>query len=96
MTVGAFALAKDFSINADTGKKDEHTLYMDRGAMFRQQLDYQATGEDHAHAVVFTVQQLADLMGGKTVVVETEGPPLNASSGHSHTITVHPCPGAKL
>jgi hypothetical protein len=93
-SVGAFALAKDFSLNSDTGTKDQHTLLMNRGAMFRQQLDYQTTGEDHAHTIVFTVEQLSALMTGQSVVVETEGPPLNASSGHGHSVVVHPCPPA--
>lgn len=93
-SVGAFAFAVDFSPNSETGKQDPHTLLMNRGAMFRQQVDYSTTGDDHTHQVVFTLEQLSALMGGQTVVVETEGPPLNASSGHSHTLTVHPCPAA--
>lgn len=93
-SVGAFAFAVDFSPNSETGKQDPHTLLMNRGAMFRQQVDYSTTGDDHTHQVVFTLEQLSALMGGQTVVVETEGPPLNASSGHSHTVTVHPCPAA--
>jgi hypothetical protein len=94
-SAGAVALSNDFSMNSDTGTKDEHTLLMDRGAMIRQQVDYLTTGEDHTHLVVFTLEQLNALTSGQTVVVETEGPPLNASSGHSHTVTVHPCPAAK-
>lgn len=92
--VGAVALAVDFSKNSESGTNDQHTLIMSRGAMLRQQLDYQTTGEDHAHTIAFTVAQLGTLLTGETVVVETEGPPLNASSGHRHTVTVRSCPGA--
>jgi len=88
--VGGIALPADFSLSE--GVAHEHTLSMDRGSMIRRQLDYQTTGSaDHQHQVRFTDEQLAQLMAGETIVVETEGPPLNASSGHSHTVTVHPC-----
>jgi hypothetical protein len=88
---GGVALADDFSMNSETGRADEHTLAMNRGAMIRRQLDYQTTGDDHTHSIVFTDEQLAALLRGETVVVHTDGPPLDASSGHSHTVTVHPC-----
>lgn len=87
--VGGIALPADFSMSE--GVAHDHTLSMHRGSMVRRQLDYQTTGSDHAHQILFTDEQLIQLMAGETIVVETEGPPLNASSGHSHTVTVHPC-----
>lgn len=88
-SVGGIALPPDFSMSE--GVAHEHTLSMNRGSMVRRQLDYQTTGSDHQHQILFTDEQLIRLMAGETIVVETEGPPLNASSGHSHTVTVHPC-----
>ena len=82
----------DFSINADTHAADQHSLVMTRGDVIRRSLQYMTGGPaDHKHQVVFTDAQLVALMAGQSVSVMTFGPPLNASSGHSHTLTVSSC-----
>lgn len=90
--VGARATAQDFSMNSDTGELDGHVLSMSEGDIIRRILQYTSSGEaDHKHEIWFTNDQLVALLAGESVVVETQGPPLNAATGHTHTITVHPC-----
>lgn len=90
---GAVAAPDDFSVNAETNQSDAHTLLMSRGAMIRRQLQYLTSGDgEHQHQVVLTSDELDALLVGQSVVVETYGPPLNTSGGHTHTVTIHPCP----
>jgi hypothetical protein len=86
------AAAADFSMNTDTGAMDAHVLLMSKGDIIRRVLSYKTSGDaDHQHEFVFTDQQLVLLLAGEGVEVETEGPPLNAASGHTHTVRVHAC-----
>jgi hypothetical protein len=90
--IGAAASSDDFSMNTETGQMDSHVLLMTKGDIVRRVLDYTTTGSaDHQHEFRFTDAQLVSLLAGEDVVVETEGPPLNAASGHTHTVRVHPC-----
>ena len=89
---GAIANPADFSVNTDTGAHDQHTLSMGRADMFRRIRGYTTGGTaDHRHAVELTDAELDSLLGGGTVTVTTSGPPLNASTGHMHTITLRSC-----
>ncbi len=89
---GAIANPGDFSVNSDTGAPDQHTLWMGRADMVRRVTQYSTAGSaDHKHEVVFTETQLDALLGGMTITVATSGPPSNAATGHSHTITVRAC-----
>jgi hypothetical protein len=90
--IGASASAADFSLNTETGQQDAHVLIMSEGDIIRRVMNYKTSGDaDHEHEFVFTDQQLVALLAGEEVVVETDGPPLNAASGHTHTVRVHPC-----
>jgi hypothetical protein len=90
--IGASASAADFSLNTDTGQQDAHVLMMSEGDIIRRVMNYTTSGDaDHKHEFVFTDQQLVALLAGEEVVVETDGPPLDAASGHTHTVRVHPC-----
>lgn len=90
--VAGFANPADFSLNTDTGLRDQHTLMLDRGGVIRQVTMYTTAGAaDHRHAVRFTQEELAKLMAGEAVMVTTDGPPLEAATGHSHTIKVTGC-----
>ncbi|HYJ08796.1 MAG TPA: hypothetical protein VEX18_07295 [Polyangiaceae bacterium] len=90
--VGANASAADFSPNTETGQRDAHVLLMSEGDIIRRVMNYTTSGDaDHEHEFVFTDEQLVALLAGEEVVVETDGPPLNAASGHTHTVRVHPC-----
>jgi hypothetical protein len=92
MGVGASASAADFSVNTDTGEPDAHVLSMSEGDIIRRILNYTTSGDaDHQHELVFTDAQLVALLAGESVMVETDGPPSNAASGHTHTVRVHPC-----
>jgi hypothetical protein len=89
---GAIANPADFSTNTETGAHDAHTLWMGRADMVRRVVTYTTAGPaDHKHAVRLTDAELDALLGGMTVTVSTDGPPLNASTGHSHMITIRPC-----
>jgi hypothetical protein len=89
---GAIANPADFSSNSETGGQDAHTLWMGRADMVRRVLTYTTAGPaDHKHSVRLTETQLDALLGGATITVSTDGPPLNASTGHSHMITIRPC-----
>ena len=89
---GAIANPADFTINVDTGARDQHTLWMGRADMVRRVTQYRTAGSaDHMHDVVFTEAQLDALLGGMTITVSTSGPPSNAATGHSHMITVRAC-----
>jgi hypothetical protein len=82
----------DFSMNTDTGQMDAHVLVMSRGDIIRRIFSYTTSGDaDHQHEFFFTDEQLVSLLAGQGVVVETEGPPLNAAAGHTHTVRVHAC-----
>jgi hypothetical protein len=90
--VGAMAGPADFSPNSETQAMDQHTLIMDGGSIVRRQLQYFTTGSaDHRHEVRFTDAELVALLAHQQVTVTTEGPPLDASAGHSHTVVVRPC-----
>jgi hypothetical protein len=90
--VGATAGAHDFSMNTDTGQMDAHVLVMSKGDIIRRVTGYKTSGSaDHEHSFEFSDEQLVKLLAGETVVVTTFGPPSTAASGHSHTVTVHPC-----
>lgn len=90
--LGATANAEDFSMNSDTGLMDPHVLVMSKGDIIRRIFNYTTSGEaDHQHEFVFNDTQLVALLAGEGVVIETEGPPLNAASGHTHTVRVHAC-----
>ena len=79
-------------MNSDTGELDAHVLSMSQGDIVRRIQQYTSSGEaDHKHEIWFTDEQLVALLAGESVVVETQGPPLNAATGHTHTIKVHPC-----
>jgi hypothetical protein len=71
---------------------DPHVLMMSKGDIIRRIFNYQTTGDaDHQHEFQFNDQQLVALLAGESVVVETDGPPLNAATGHTHTVRVHAC-----
>lgn len=90
--IGANASAADFSLNTESGQQDAHVLLMSKGDIIRRVMNYTTSGgADHEHEFVFTDEQLVALLAGEEVVVETDGPPLNAASGHTHTVRVHPC-----
>ena len=90
--IGASAGADDFSLNSETGELDSHVLLMSKGDIIRRVLDYSTSGgADHQHEFRFTDQQLVALQAGEGVIIETEGPPLNAARGHTHTVRVHAC-----
>ena len=89
---GAMAMPEDFSMNNDTGGMDPHVLVVDRGGLIRRVTHYVTSGQaDHQHEFEFTNAELELLLDGYSVVVSTEGPPLDAASGHTHTVTVRPC-----
>jgi hypothetical protein len=90
--VGAMAGPQDFSPNSETQAMDQHTLIMSGGSIVRRQLQYFTTGSaDHQHEVRFTDAELVALLAHQQVTVTTEGPPLDASAGHTHTVVVRPC-----
>lgn len=90
--IGASAGAEDFSVNSETGELDSHVLLMSKGDIIRRVMDYTTSGgADHQHEFRFTDDQLVALLAGEGVVIETEGPPLNAANGHTHTVRVHAC-----
>jgi len=79
-------------MNTDTGMRDAHALAMSQGDIIRRVSNYVTRGSaDHQHELVFSDEQLVRLLAGESVVLETEGPALNAASGHTHTVHVHPC-----
>jgi hypothetical protein len=89
---GAIANPADFSINTETGMRDQHTLWMGRADMYRRVTDYTTAGPaDHKHRVKLSDAELVTLLGGGSVTVTTDGPPLNASTGHSHMIMIKSC-----
>jgi hypothetical protein len=89
---GAIANPADFSINADTGMRDQHTLWMGRADMVRRVMSYNTSGSaDHVHVVKLSDADLDALLGGATITVSTDGPPVGASTGHSHTVTIKAC-----
>ena len=90
--VGARASAEDFSNDGETTQFHAHLLVMSKGDIIRRVMNYVSSGEaDHQHEFVFTDAQLVALLAGEGVVVQTDGPPLNAADGHTHTVRVHPC-----
>ena len=89
---GGRAGSADFSPNSDSGATEPHVLYLNAYFLIRRTRQYVTEGEaDHQHEILLTDDQIDALILGKPVVVETNGPPLNASSGHSHTITIRSC-----
>jgi hypothetical protein len=89
--LAATADGSAFSLNTETGKFDHHVLLMNRGDVLRRVLQYVTSGDaDHQHEIHVQDSQLAALLEGQTVTVTT-GEPLNAASGHTHTIVVTPC-----
>ena len=89
---GAWAGSADFSANSETGATEPHVLYLNGYFLIRLTRHYVTEGEaDHQHEILLTDEQIGALWTGNSIVVETNGPPLNASSGHSHTITIRSC-----
>jgi hypothetical protein len=89
---GARAGSADFSPNSDTAALEPHVLYLNGYFLIRRVQQYVTDGEaDHQHEILLTDEQIDALILGNSVVVETNGPPLNASSGHGHTITIRSC-----
>jgi hypothetical protein len=89
---GARAGAADFSANSENGATEPHVLYLNGYFLIRRTTQYVTEGEaDHQHEILLSDEQIDALILGKSVVVETNGPPLNASSGHGHTITIRSC-----
>ena len=79
-------------MNSETGQRDAHVLVMSKGDIIRRVMNYTTSGDaDHQHEFMFTDEQLVALLAGEGVVIETDGPPLNAASGHTHTVFVHAC-----
>jgi hypothetical protein len=90
-TPGAIANPPDFSLNPDTGARDNHTLWMGRADMVRRVLKYVTKGAaDHTHDIELADAQLDALLRGGTVTVTTLGPS-NAATGHTHAVTVTSC-----
>jgi hypothetical protein len=90
---GAIANPADFSVNPDTGSLDMHLLSMSRGDLSRGQSQYKTGGPaDHQHEIFVTFEERQLLTSGQSIVVNTAGPPLNAPSGHGHTIKISACP----
>jgi hypothetical protein len=89
---GARAGSADFSANSETGAAESHVLYLNGYFLIRRTRQYVTEGgADHQHEILLTDEQIDALILGNSVVVETNGPPLNASSGHGHTITIRSC-----
>jgi hypothetical protein len=91
VNTGALARSPDFSPNSETGAPEPHVLYLDGHFLIRRTTRYVTEGADHQHEIILTNDQIDQLIVGQTIVVETNGPPLNASSGHGHTITIRSC-----
>ena len=89
---GARAGSADFSPNSETGTTESHVLYLNGYFLIRRTRQYVTEGEaDHQHEILLTDEQIDALILGNSVVVQTNGPPLNASSGHGHTLTIRSC-----
>jgi hypothetical protein len=89
---GARAGSADFSPNSETGTTEPHVLYLNAYFLIRRTRQYVTEGEaDHQHEILLTDEQIDALIVGNSVVVQTNGPPLNASSGHGHTLTIRSC-----
>jgi hypothetical protein len=89
---GARAGSADFSPNSETGATEPHVLYLNAYFLIRRTRQYVTEGEaDHQHEILLTDEQIDALILGNSVVVQTNGPPLNASSGHGHTLTIRSC-----
>jgi hypothetical protein len=89
---GARAGSADFSANSETGATEPHVLYLNGYFLIRRTRQYVTEGDaDHQHEILLTDDEIDALIVGSSVVVQTNGPPLNASSGHGHTITIRSC-----
>lgn len=67
-------------------------LYLNAYYLIRRIRQYVTEGDtDHHHDILLTDEQIDALIVGNSVVVQTNGPPLNASSGHGHTLTIRSC-----
>ena len=89
---GARASSADFSPNSETAATEPHVLYLNAYYLIRRVQQYVTEGDaDHQHEILLTDEQIDALIMGKSVVVQTNGPPLNASSGHGHTLTIRSC-----
>jgi hypothetical protein len=89
---GARAGSADFSPNSETGATEPHVLYLNAYFLIRRIQQYVTEGDaDHQHEILLSDEQIDALIAGNSVVVQTNGSPLNASSGHSHTLTIRSC-----
>jgi hypothetical protein len=87
----AYANPTEFSVNAQTGMLDPHTLTVLRRDVFDHTTTYLTAGPaDHQHQVVLTLQQIEGILQNTGTTVVT-GPPTQNAAGHTHTVSIKPC-----
>ena len=89
--VVAYANPAEFSVNSETGARDQHTAIISLADWAASRTSYTTTGSaDHRHEFSVSDAQREDLRLNMPIVATT-GPPVGAAAGHTHTVMFQSC-----
>lgn len=89
--VVAYANPTEFSVNSETGARDEHTALISLADWADRRMLYTTAGNaDHRHEISISDALLEDLRLNMPIQA-VSGPPLGTTTGHTHTVMFKSC-----